>query len=124
MIKNLKGLDSQTFLKKLEEIYDISKLESARSPDKKGTFSLLLDSDWYSITPKQKQTGIDSQILTDTVLSPVLGILDLKNDASIDFVGGIRGLAELERRCKDDCKAAFALHPVSIEELIAVADAG
>ena len=62
--------------------------------------------------------------MTDTVLSPVLGIHDLKNDSSIDFVGGIRGLAELERRCKDDCKAAFALHPVSIEELMAVADAG
>jgi uncharacterized protein (DUF1015 family) len=85
---------------------------------------LLLDSDWYQLTPKQKLTGIDSQILTDILLSPVLGIHDLKNDSSIDFVGGIRGLAELERRCNDDCKAAFALHPVSIEELMAVADAG
>ncbi len=60
VIKNLKGLDSATFLKKLEEICDISKLESSTSPDKKGKFSLLLDSDWYSLTPKQKQSGIDS----------------------------------------------------------------
>jgi uncharacterized protein (DUF1015 family) len=63
-------------------------------------------------------------VLTDVILSPVLGIKNLKEDPRIDFVGGIRGLGELEKRCKVDSKAAFALHPVTVEELIEVADAG
>lgn len=58
------------------------------------------------------------------VLAPMLGIKDLKKDKRIDFVGGIRGLGELEKRCKEDCKVAFAMHPVSIEELMDVADKG
>jgi len=63
-------------------------------------------------------------MLTDFVLSPILGITDIRGDDRIDFIGGIRGLAELEKRCKEDCVAGFAMFPVSIEELLAVADAG
>jgi uncharacterized protein (DUF1015 family) len=66
---------------------------------------------------------LDSQILTDLVFAPILDIKDLKNDNRIDFVGGIRGLKELERRCQEDCVCAIALHACSIEELMAVADA-
>jgi uncharacterized protein (DUF1015 family) len=69
-----------------------------------------------------KTHGIDSQLLTNLILAPILGIEDLKKDPRIDFVGGIRGLGELERRCKDDCVLAFAMHPVSIDEVMAVAD--
>ena len=68
-------------------------------------------------------TQLDSQILTDLVFAPILGITDLKKDNRIDFVGGIRGHKELERRCQLDCVAAIALHPCSIDELMHVADA-
>ena len=68
-------------------------------------------------------TQLDSQILTDLVFAPILGITDLKKDNRIDFVGGIRGHKELERRCNLDCVAAIALHPCSIDELMNVADA-
>jgi uncharacterized protein (DUF1015 family) len=67
---------------------------------------------------------LDSQILTELVLSPVLGISDIRGDDRIDFVGGIRGLDALMKRCNEDCVAAFALYPVTLEELMKVADAG
>ena len=68
--------------------------------------------------------GLDVSILQNKLLAPVLGIQDPKTDSRIDFVGGIRGLKELERRCSLDCAAAFAMFPTSIQELFAVADAG
>lgn len=67
---------------------------------------------------------LDSQLLTDLVLSPLLGISDLRSDERIDFVGGIRGLAELVKRCDEDCVAAFAMYPVQLGELMNIADAG
>jgi len=77
----------------------------------------------YIVTSK-KATQIDSHILTELILAPILGIHDIKNDPRIDFVGGMRGHKELEKRCNEDCVAAFAMHPVEIQELISVADAG
>ena len=68
--------------------------------------------------------GLDVSILQDNVLKPLFGIDDPKTDKRIDFVGGIRGLSELERRCRTDCRIAFAMYPTSISELFAVADAG
>lgn len=62
--------------------------------------------------------------MNDLVLNNILGIKDVRTDKRIDFVGGIRGLQELEKRCADDCQAAFAMHPVSINELLNVADSG
>lgn len=67
---------------------------------------------------------LDSQILTDHVLSPLLSISDLRSDERIDFVGGIRGLDELVKRCNEDCVAAFAMYPVQLQELMDIADAG
>ena len=67
---------------------------------------------------------LDSQILTDHVLSPLLSISDLRSDERIDFVGGIRGLDELVKRCNEDCDAAFAMYPVQLQELMDIADAG
>jgi len=63
-------------------------------------------------------------MLSELVLAPVLGITDLKKDQRIDFVGGIRGLGELERRCTEDCVVAFALYPITMKEIMDVADAG
>lgn len=67
---------------------------------------------------------LDVSILQGRLLNPVLGIGDPKTDGRIDFVGGIRGMEELVRRCEEDCAVAFAMYPTSIEELFAVADAG
>ena len=67
---------------------------------------------------------LECQLLTDLVLSPILGITDLRGDDRIDFVGGIRGLPELVKRCEEDCVAAFAMYPVQIQELTDIADAG
>ena len=68
--------------------------------------------------------GLDVALLQKLILEPLFGIVDPKTDNRIDFVGGIRGLEELERRCAQDCQVAFAMYPTSIQELFAVADAG
>ena len=74
------------------------------------------------VEKKDPVKQLDCALLTDLVLSPHLGIHDLRTSDNIDFVGGIRGLKELEKRCEEDCAAAFALHPVEISELINIAD--
>ena len=89
---------------------------------------MLLDEKWYVCSMKETDIPanpverLDVSILQNLLLAPVLGIEDPKTDARIDFVGGIRGLDELERRCRVDCKVAFAMYPTSIEELFEVAD--
>jgi uncharacterized protein (DUF1015 family) len=99
-------------------------------PAKKGEFSMFLDDQWYVCrmrpedVPDDPVEGLDVSVLQNTLLSPVLGIGDPKTDKRIDFVGGIRGLRELEKRAKSDCVVAFAMYPTSIWELFAVADAG
>ena len=91
---------------------------------------LYLEKTWYRLTLKPENidtssvaSQIDSHLLTKVVLSPMLEIHDIKKDPRIDFVGGMRGHKELEKRCNEDCVAAFAMHPVEIDELIKVADA-
>jgi uncharacterized protein (DUF1015 family) len=99
-------------------------------PSKKGEFSMYLEGSWYRCTmhpediPDDPVEGLDVSVLQNKLLAPVLGIGDPKTDKRIDFVGGIRGMKELERRCATDCKVAFAMYPTSIAELFAVADAG
>ena len=91
---------------------------------------MYLFGEWYRLTVKKEYTskdpidGLDVSILQNNVLGPILGIDDPKTDKRIDFVGGIRGLKELERRVSEDCKVAFAMYPTSINELFDVADAG
>lgn len=101
-----------------------------RRPTEKGIFSLYLDENWYSLKAKphcfsaDPVENLDVSILQTRVFAPHFGIEDPKTDKRIDFVGGIRGLDELEKRCREDCAAAFALYPTDIRELLAVADAG
>lgn len=101
-----------------------------RRPREKGIFSLYLDENWYSLKAKphcfsaDPVENLDVSILQARVFAPHFGIEDPKTDKRIDFVGGIRGLDELEKRCREDCAAAFALYPTDIRELLAVADAG
>ena len=91
---------------------------------------MYLGGKWYRLTAKQEilsedpVDGLDVSLLQNNVLTPILGIDDPKTDKRIDFVGGIRGIGELERRCGEDCVLAFSMYPTSIQELFAVADAG
>ena len=130
VVKDLKGLSVQEFLGKMESIFDVEKMNESAKPTQKGEFSMFLDGSWYRCTmhkediPDDPVEGLDVSVLQNILLAPVLGIGDPKTDKRIDFVGGIRGMAELERRCSTDCAVAFAMYPTSSQELFAVADAG
>ena len=130
VVKDLNGLSPEKFLEKLGEFFEIRKLPEAVHPGRKGEIALFLEEQWYLLTLKEQYAdsdpveGLDVSLLQNLVLGPVLGIQDPKTDKRIDFVGGIRGLSELERRVHTDMKAAFAMYPTSIGELFAVADAG
>ena len=144
VIRDLNGLTPQEFLRKIEEIFEITPEEGPYRPERKGRFGLYLQKKWYRLVRKPEigeQYGkagtagdslrkpdpvreLDVAVLQRMILEPVLGITDPRTDERIDFVGGIRGLKELERRCEQDCAAAFSLYPTSIGELFSVADAG
>lgn len=135
VVKDLAGLEVSEFLGKVEKIFDIRKVSGKgsakeRRPQKKGDFSMYLDGSWYVCTvrsadiPSDPVGSLDVSLLQNLLLEPVLGIQDPKTDKRIDFVGGIRGLDELERRVEKDCAVAFAMYPTDISELFAVADAG
>ena len=131
VVKDLNGLSSEAFLQKVQELFEVKAVtKEERSPKKKGDFSMYLDGQWYLCTIKEADRsddpveGLDVSLLQNLLLSPVLGIGDPKTDKRIDFVGGIRGLDELEKRCATDCAVAFAMYATDIQELFAVADAG
>lgn len=130
VVKDLAGDTPEGFLKKVGEIFEVSPLDGARNPGRKGEICMYLSGKWHSLSVREQDMsqdpveGLDVSLLQKLLLSPVLGILDPKTDARIDFVGGIRGLKELERRVDEDCAVAFAMYPTSIEELFLVADAG
>ena len=131
VVKDLNGLAPEELLEELDSIVDIIKTDDAPiRPEAKGQWSMLLEDTWYLCQVKPELLvddpveGLDVSLLQNLILQPLLGIEDPKTDSRIDFVGGIRGLGELERRCNTDCKIAFAMYPTSIAELFAVADAG
>ena len=128
VVKDLNGLSKEAFLSKVEDNFELSMSDVPVSPDKKGTYGMFLDNTWYLLKAKGKilsddaVDGLDVAVLQNSLLEPVLGITDPKTDKRIDFVGGIRGLKELERRCSLDCVVAFSMYPTSISELFAVSD--
>lgn len=131
VVKDLHGMSEEAFLEKVSQLFDVELAGNQPvKPEKKGDFSMYLAEKWYRCTipakelPDHPVDGLDVSVLQQRLLSPVLGIGDPKTDSRIDFVGGIRGLKELERRCREDCAVAFAMYPTSIQELFAVADAG
>ena len=131
VIQDLNGKSPIDFISELEETFYITKLLEASPPNEKGLFSMYLENQWYSLKPKDRiftenpKANLDVTFLSEKILSPILGIEDLRKDTRIDFVGGIRGLNELERRVDSkEMKVAFALFPVSMDELISIADAG
>ncbi len=131
VVKDLNGLSDEDFLAKIDDICNVEKMgEEPVHPVKKGQMGMFLKDNWYRLTIKEAflnndpVKGLDVSLLQDNVLEPVLGIADPKTDKRIDFVGGIRGLKELERRVHTDMEVAFSMYPTSIAELFAVADAG
>lgn len=133
VVKDLIGLDKMAFLEKIREHFEVErKGETVFKPEALHEFSMYLDGEWYSLHAKPHTYDdndpigvLDVTILTNTILSPVLDIQDLRRSNRIDFVGGIRGLGELKKRVDSgEHKVAFALYPVSMKQLIAIADSG
>lgn len=130
-VKDLNGYTEAEFLEKISENFEVEKAEeSPCRPGEKGSFGMYLGENWYLLRAKpgilsqDAVEGLDVSILQNYLLNPILGIQDPKTDKRIDFVGGIRGLHELERRTRKDMKVAFSMYPTSIGELFAVADSG
>lgn len=131
VVKDLNGMSREQFFEAVKEKFELEEIgKEPYAPAEKGTFGMYLDNTWYAlkVLPKYRSAdpvkGLDVSILQDQLLGPVLGIGDPRTDKRIDFIGGIRGLKELERRVREDMEIAFSMYPTSIEELLAVADAG
>ena len=132
VIRTLNGKSSDEILAQLAETFTVNTVStnSEAKPSNSKQFGMYLDDQWYSLTfkdsvsiPNDPVKSLDVSLLQDLVLEPIFGIENPRTDKNIDFVGGIRGLEELEKRCNDDAKVAFAFYPTSVEELINVADA-
>lgn len=130
-VRDLNGLTTEQFLERVQEHFQLEQLSKAEHPAQKGEVTMYLEGRWYRLTVssalKEITDAVDSldvSLLQDYLLRPVLGIEDPRTDDRIDFIGGIRGLQELERRADSDMKVSFAMYPTSIGELFDVADAG
>jgi len=131
MVKDLNGLSDEDFLQRLSAEFQIEKSTMPVSPAALHMFGMFLNNQWYRLTAnegsyKNDPIGIlDVTILQENILDKILGIRDPRTDTRIDFVGGIRGLAELEKRVTSgEMKVAFSLHPVTIQQLFDIADSG
>ena len=132
VVKDLNGLSAETFLQKVGEKFEIEKRSATYKPESLHAFGLYIDNQWYKLTAKQGTYNdndpidvLDVTILSNHLLDPILGIKDQRTDKRIDFVGGIRGLGELEKRVNSgEMAVAIALYPVSIQQLINIADSG
>jgi uncharacterized protein (DUF1015 family) len=131
-VKDLNGLTPGEFIEKISSCFTVSKYFTARSPKQLHDFGMYLGDEWYKITVKKgvynendPVASLDAAILQDHLLFPVLGIKDPRVDDRIKFIGGIRGMDELEKLVnKDGFAVAFSLYPTSMEQIIKVADAG
>ena len=131
VVKDLNGMSREQFFEAVKGKFELEEIgKEPYAPAEKGTFGMYLDNTWYAlkVLPQYRSAdpvkGLDVSILQDQLLGSVLGIGDPRTDKRIDFIGGIRGLKELERRVREDMEIAFSMYPTSIEELLAVADAG
>lgn len=131
VVQDLNGLSREEFLKKTEKYFVVTERgRKAFSPEQKGQVGMYLDGSWYQLDARPEictddpVKGLDVSILQDRILGPLLGIGDPRTDSRIRFVGGIRGLSELERLVDSGAAVAFSMYPTSIRELFEVADAG
>ena len=130
VVRDLNGNSSEEFFEKIKENgFELTEMGTEiYHPEKKHVFSMYLDGKWYKLTAKAEIIpdhvidSLDVAILQNNLLHPVLGIEDPRTDKRIDFVGGIRGLGELEKRADDDMKVGFAVYPVDVDDLLKVAD--
>ena len=132
VMADLNGNTSEEFIAKMGEKFIVEEAdESPYAPKERHTFGMYLDNKWYKVTAKAEFINendpvecLDVSILQNNLITPILNITDPRTDKRIDFVGGIRGLGELERRCAEGMKLAFAMYPTSLNELMDIADAG
>ena len=132
VVIDLNGLDKERFLTILHKDFYVEKVEEPYKPEKLHEFGMYLEGEWYKLVAHYNTYDnsdpigvLDVTILSKTILGPILNIHDLRRDKRIDFVGGIRGLEELEKRVDSgEMTVAFALYPVSMQQLIDIADTG
>ena len=132
LVTDLHGLSKEDFLARVADRFDIEEMGAAFKPESPHTYGMYMDGTWYKLTaqpgtfdPSDPVSVLDVSVLSDNLLAPVLGIVDQRTDDRIDFVGGIRGLGELERRVDSgEMALAFAIFPVSIQQLMDIADSG
>ncbi|MEP6616679.1 MAG: DUF1015 family protein [Ginsengibacter sp.] len=131
VVRDLNGKGEEEFLLGVSEKFSVEKSDEAVIPSEPKTFGMYLNHHWYRLRPYQLTGGedvvasLDINILHDQLLLPILGIQDQRTDKRIDFIGGIRGASELEKKVDSkEMAVAFSLHPVSIDELFTVADQG
>jgi uncharacterized protein (DUF1015 family) len=132
VVKDLNGLTEDEFSERLSQNFEIARSSSQVRPNEKGTFGMYLGKQWYMLNAKEGLLSLsdpvlrlDVSILQNYLLDPLLGVKDPRTDKRIDFVGGIRGLRELERRVNSgEMKVAFSMYPTSVSELMSIADAG
>ena len=130
VVKDLNGLSQDAFLAAVREKFDVA-ISTHRAAQAPTTFGMYLGGTWYELKAKPGSfpaadpvRGLDVSILQENLLNPILGIDDPRTNDRIDFVGGIRGMDELERRVKEGCAVAFSVFPTSLTQLMSVADAG
>lgn len=132
VVKDLAGMTKEEFIEAVRKAgFTVSYLgDTSFAPEEKGTFGMYLNDGWYRLTADKSLVvddpveGLDVSILQNNLLRPILKIADPRTDKRIDFVGGIRGLKELEKRVSEDCTVAFSMYATSIQELLDVADTG
>lgn len=131
VVRDLYGFSPAVFVKKIENQFEVDR-DGKPEPAQRGEFSMYLEGRWYSLKLRREVTrpiravdALDVSILQEKVLAPLLGIEDVRTDKRIDFIGGIRGTAELERLVDSgQAAAAFSLYPVTVEELMEISDDG
>jgi uncharacterized protein (DUF1015 family) len=131
VVKDMNGLLANEFLKALESDFTVEQTNGTFSPKQIHQFGMFLEGQWFKLSAKEGTytsdpvSVLDVTILSNNILDKILGIPDQRTDKRIDFIGGIRGLGELEKRVNSgEMKVAFSLHPVSIQQLFDIADSG
>lgn len=135
VLKDLNGNTMEEVFRKIKENFTVSTLQvnstEEAKPKKREEISMYANGKWYKMVPKSEiihrddpVKSLDVSILQENVLEPIFGIKDPRTDKRIDFVGGIRRMKELVKRCEEDCKIAFALYPTGMDQLMSIADSG
>ncbi len=131
VVKDLNGMSEEEFLSAVEKNFIVKEKKQRYHPTKKHAIGMLLNGRWFSICARDgivdesdPVARLDVSILQNNLLDPILGIKNPKTDDRIDFIGGIRGLEELEKRVENDMTLAFAMYPTTVDDLMAIADAG